>query len=293
MDQILTDLQAQLSSYYESVIALLPKLAVAILVFSLLFFLANRSKRIVNRRLSSQMDDPLLAQFLSRVIRIAIIIVAVIIVLNIIGLSSAAGGLLAGAGVSAFVIGFAFKDIGENLLAGLMLAFNRPFRVGDTVELDNVKGKVITLNFRDTHIKTFDGKDIFVPNANIIKNPVVNYTIDGFLRNDFVVGLDYGSDIDKAQKIMMDILNSTEGVLQEDKKPNVQLTNLNTSTMDMTIYYWIDTFNSKVPSMQLKTTLMESIVKALEGEGYYLPGNIIELKNYKDLEIKSSQTETA
>jgi len=288
MEKIYNDLQIQLLSYYEYLIALLPKLAVAVLVFSLLFFIANRSKRVVNQRLTQRMDDPLLAQFLSRTLRIAIIVIAVIIVLHIIGLSAAAGGLLAGAGVSAFVIGFAFKDIGENLLAGLMMAFNRPFRIGDTVELNGVKGKVITLNFRDTHIKTFDGKDIFIPNANIIKNPVVNYTIDGYLRYDFAVGLDYGSDVRKAQQIIMDILNQSEGVLQEDKKPDVQLTNLNTSTMDLTVYYWIDTFNSRVPATDLKTALMEKILTQLDKAGYYMPGDIIELKNYKDADFKQA-----
>ncbi|HAZ24509.1 MAG TPA: mechanosensitive ion channel protein MscS, partial [Algoriphagus sp.] len=99
-------------------------------------------------------------------------------------------GLLAGAGITAFVIGFALKDIGENFLAGILLAFKRPFKVGDTVDINGIRGVVLNLNLRDTQIKTPDGKDVFIPNATIIKNPLVNFTIDGFLRYDFIVGLD-------------------------------------------------------------------------------------------------------
>ena len=80
--------------------------------------------------------------------------------------------MLAGAGISAFIIGFALKDIGENFLAGIILAFKRPFRVGDIVDINGLKGKVLTLNLRDTQIKTGDGKDVFIPNAVIIKNPL-------------------------------------------------------------------------------------------------------------------------
>ena len=72
------------------------------------------------------------------------------------------------------------------------MAFKRPFRVGDFVESGVIRGTVLALNVRDTLLKTPDGKDVSVPNALIIKNPLINYTIDGFLRFDFVVGLPGG-----------------------------------------------------------------------------------------------------
>jgi len=180
--------------YYDGVIEILPKFVVATIAFSLIFFLANSGKRIVTTRLSKQMDDPLLARFLGRVVKVAGILLAVMIGFQILGLGDIAAGVFAGASFSAVVVGFAFKDIGENFLAGIILAFNRPFRVGDTVELDGQKGVVVTLDMRTSHIKTFDGKDVYIPNASVVKTPVINYTIDGFIRQDFIVGLDYGSD---------------------------------------------------------------------------------------------------
>ncbi|MEM9887299.1 MAG: mechanosensitive ion channel family protein [Bacteroidota bacterium] len=281
MEKFINDLWENLQSYYDEIIALLPKLLIAIIVFYLIWFIANRTRTFVVRRLSSKMDDPLLARFLGRMVRLTGIVLAIMIALKIIGLQDIAAGLFAGASFSAVVIGFAFKDIGENFLAGIILAFNRPFRIGDTVELDGEQGVVVTLNMRTSHIKTFDGKDVYIPNANIIKNPVINYTIDGFLRQEFVVGLDYGEDVNKAINIIIDTIDSVEGILKEDKKTTVFISKVNTSTLDLTVQYWLDTFDSKYSGLALKTEAIDKVLKALDEAGYYLPGNVIEMKNYK------------
>jgi small-conductance mechanosensitive channel len=273
-------------------VALLPKLILAIVVFTLLFFIANQTRNFVNKRLSTQMDDPLLARFLARLTKMAINIIGLLFVLKIIGLSDIAAGLITGASVSAIVVGFAFKDIGENFLAGIMLAFNRPFRVGDTVELNGHTGKVIALNLRNTQIKSFDGKDIFIPNANIVKNPVINYTIDGFLRYDFTVGLDYGSDVDKAMKIMMDTLMKVPNLLKDKGKgPSVSYSSLGASSLNLTAYFWIDTEDPKVSAGTVRTEAVDKVLSALDEAGFYMPGDIVEMKNYKEVELKTAKRE--
>lgn len=286
MDKFWNDLLLNLQGYYDGFVAVLPKIVLATLAFSILFFIANRGKRIVTNRLTKHMDDPLLAQFLGRVLKTFIVIIAVMVVLKIIGLGDIAAGLFAGASFSAVVVGFAFKDIAENFLAGIMLAFNRPFRVGDTVELDGLTGQVVALNMRTSHIKTFDGKDVFIPNANVVKNPVINYTIDGFLRHEFVVGLDYGSDTDKAMNLIKTTLDKIDGILTENKKVNVFISNLNTSTLDLTVQYWLDTFDAKHSSTVIKSKAINNVLSSLYDAGFYLPGNVLELKNYNQDEIK-------
>jgi small conductance mechanosensitive channel len=114
-----------------------------------------------------------------------------LITLYLLGLNSFTNKVLAGAGLLAFVIGFALKDIGENFLAGIILAFKSPFKLDDLIEVNNIIGFVKDINIRETHIKTPDGKDVFLPNSIILKNPMFNYTIDGFLRYEFVVGIAY------------------------------------------------------------------------------------------------------
>lgn len=290
MNNIISDLWIQLQSYYDALIILFPKLVVATIVFTVLFFIANRSRTAVGKRLAAKMDDPLLAKFLARMVKVGIVIISLMLVFKIIGLGDIAAGLITGASVSAVVMGFAFKDIGENFLAGIMLAFNRPFRVGDTVELNNIKGRIIALNMRTTHMKSSDGKDIYIPNANVVKNPVINYTIDGFLRQEFVIGLDYGSDVTKAIGIIEKVMSEIDGVLkQESKRPTVYISNLNTSTLDVLVYYWLDTFNSNYSGTSIKTTAIKRVLETLDKTGFYLPGNILELKNYSDKELVMGQ----
>lgn len=285
MNKFLTDLWANLQGYYDSLIAVLPKFVLAILAFSILFFIANRSRNIVNDRLTKRMDDPLLARFIARMVKVAIVLLSIMLVLKIIGLGDIAAGILTGASVSAVVVGFAFKDIAENFLAGIILAFNRPFRVGDTVELDGAKGKVIALDMRTTQIKSFDGKDIYIPNANVIKNLVINYTIDGFMRQEYTIGLDYGSDVDKAIDILKNTIIKVDGVLKDEKVPSVHINDLNTSTLDITVQYWLDTFDTKFPGTVIRTNAINRSLIALEAAGFYMPGDVVELKNYNDKEL--------
>ena len=290
MSNLINEVIQVFKSYYDDFVIFLPKLIIATIVFSIFYFFANRVRNVVKSRLEKQMDDPLLARFLSRIIRVIIITIAVLIVLQILGLGGTAGGVLATAGLGAFVIGFAFKDIGENFLAGIILAFDRPFRVGDVVDLDGVTGTVVALNFRTTHLKSFDGKDMYIPNANIIKTKVVNYTIDGYLRYSFEIGLDYDSDVMKAQKLVLETLYNVEGIIKEGpKSPSVNLTSLGVNTLNLTAYYWIDTFDKTVSTSKLKTSILHRSIQSLEKENFYLPGNILEIRNYKDSVLAASE----
>ena len=290
MDTLLNDLLANMESYYDTLVIILPKIFLASLVFSIFYFLANRSRNFVNARLTRNMDDPLLAIFLSRVVKIAMVLIAFLFALQILGLAGVATGIVTGASISAIVIGFAFKDIGENFLAGIMLAFNRPFQVGDTVELDGYLGTVIALNLRNARIKTFDGKDIFIPNADVIKNPVVNYTMDGYLRHNFTVGLAYGSDLSAAIKTILATMSQIPGILQEDKQTSVSISKLSLNALELTVYYWLDTFDKSVSGGVVKTQAVQETLTALSNAGFYMPGNVLELKNYEHEHLKTTSS---
>ena len=268
INEFFNDLTTNLQIYYDGFVLLLPKLVMAALIFYLLLFIANKSRNVANRKLTERMDDPLLAAFLSRIIKIGIVIFALMVVMNIVGLAGMAGGLLTGASISAVIIGFAFKDIGENFLAGIILAFNRPFRVGDTVELDGVKGKVVALNIRNTQIKSFDGKDIYIPNASVIKSPVVNYTLDGFMRHQFNVSIKHGSDTDKAIEILKNTIKNIDGVLKEDRAPSVEIVDLNDSSYKLSIKYWLNTFNQTSSASKIRTQAIRDAVVNLENAGF-------------------------
>lgn len=254
---------------------------ISLAILTLFYFIANFLQKILEKRLLSRMDDPLLANFLSVTARLIIIMAGIMVVFRFIGLTGVVSGLLAGAGITAFVIGFALKDIGENFLAGILLAFKRPFRVGDLVDIQGIRGTVLTLNLRDTQLKTAEGKDVFIPNAQIIKNPLINFTIDGFLRHDFVIGLDYGSDYRGAMKVILDAILQVPGVLDNHKKPNVWILDLAESTLNLQVTFWVDTFDRRIGDMEVKTNAIVQVLEALEKAGFNLPARVLEIKNYR------------
>ncbi|SDD28477.1 Mechanosensitive ion channel [Algoriphagus faecimaris] len=259
--------------------------AIAIAILIVFYLVANLLQRLLRKRLMRRMDDPLLANFLSVIFRLLILLIGFMVVFRVVGLTGVVSGLLAGAGITAFVIGFALKDIGENFLAGILLAFKRPFRVGDVVDINGISGKVVTLNLRDTQIKTADGKDVFIPNANIIKNALVNFTIDGYLRYDFVIGLDYGSDYQGAMDLIIQEVSQVKGVLSEVKQPNIWIADLAESTLNLRVTFWVDTFNPTVSDLKVKSQVIIRVLQALEKAGYNLPSRILELKNHQNLPL--------
>lgn len=271
-----------LNSYWETFLYLLPKIAIAVIVFIIILIIASKISQLVRKAASLRMDDPLIVNFLGRITRWSLIVSGLILCMFLLGLGGIAGGLIAGAGVSAIIIGFAFKDIGENFLAGIILAFSRPYNIGDKVETGSTYGIVRALDLRNTHIKTFDGKDVYVPNAMVLKNPLINYTRDGFLRYEFLVGIDYDDNIQHAIEVILKAVSSVEGVLAGDKAPQVQINELSTSTINLIVYIWTDTFDRTKDDLQIKTEVMNETKKALIENKITMPADILELKIYNE-----------
>ena len=240
-------------------------------------------QRFFVKRFGAKTEDSLLTNFLGRILFWVFVSIGISIFLNQVGLSGAVSGLLAGAGVTAIVLGFAFKDIGENLLAGIMLAFNRPFNIGNVIEIDGFVGTVKALQLRSTHLRTFDGRDIYIPNSSLIKNPLINYTQDGLLRHDFVVGLDYGESIKNVMdEIDSALANIKEIVHAEGLEPFVTIAEFATSTINLKIHFWINSKDFIGSTVVLKSEVMRKVMVALIEKDFGMPADILELKIYQD-----------
>jgi small conductance mechanosensitive channel len=260
------DVVIELKGWYDAIVFITPRLLIALLVLLLVWFIARSIRRISDVRLKKQMEDPLLAEFLAMMIRFVVIILGLLIALRILGLGGITAGILAGAGITAFIIGFALRDIGENFLAGILLAFKRPFKVGDFVESGVIKGNVMALSIRDTHLKTPDGKDVYIPNANIIKNPLINYTIDGFLRFDIATSLPAGSDYQKNMRQMKAAVEKVEGVIRKRRAVTVNVSGLAPGKVDITVSFWIDTFTAKNNSDYIRSQVMLRVQDVIENK---------------------------
>lgn len=155
-----------------------------------------------------------------------------------------------------------------------------------------MRGQVLTLNLRDTQIKTGDGKDVFIPNGMILKNPLINFTIDGYLRYDFIVGLDYGSDYEAAVDLIRKTIIQVPGVLGETKAPEVWVIELAESTLSIQVTFWVDTFERTISDAIVKSSAILLVLTALEKAGFNMPARIIELKNYQGKGLKTASPDS-
>lgn len=272
-----------IEQYWSEIYANSPKIILAVIFFVLFLLVGFLFKKITRKVIERKIEDRLLSRFFGKVIVWFFGIIGFAVSLNTAGLGGVAGSVIAGAGVGAFIIGFAFKDLGENFLSGIMLAFSRPFQVGDLVETNGVQGKVVSLDLRNTHIKSSDGKDIYIPNSSVVKNNLINYTIDGFLRQEIDLGVDYGSNFESCISFIQEEIKSISGVLvSDDKKPNIVIKDLGASSLNFKVIYWIDMFDSKYSAAEIKKQATFKILARLNTEGVGMPGDIVELKNYNE-----------
>ncbi len=185
------------------------------------------------------------AQFFRSLTRWLVVLFGVALALNVLGVSLALSGVLAGSGLAAIIFGFAFKEIGENLLSGLFLAFSRPFEIADFINSESIEGEVEAIRLRHTHVRTADGRDIFIPNAQIFNKPLTNYTRDGLRRPSFKIGIDYGDDARAACKLITDAVSAIRGVLT-DPPPRTILNAFTPNYVELEASFWINTFMIEV-----------------------------------------------
>lgn len=236
---MLQEFSAVAHTYFTHFIYLLPRLVVAAVVLTIVWLAARRLRNYLAAKLTAHSADPLLTNFLTEVGRWLLVLGGVLLALQIIGFSGVVGGLLGGLGLSAFLVGFAFKDIAENFLAGVILAFNRPFHVQDNIEVKGLKGKVLELNLRTTRIKTVDGKDIYIPNSLVLKEPVVNYTRDGQVRQDYAVSLGPTADPDAIMQQLLAQVRQEEIVLDTPgHQPAAAIEELTDDKLTLRIFFW-------------------------------------------------------
>ncbi|MDT7830561.1 mechanosensitive ion channel family protein [Pricia sp. S334] len=270
-----------LALFYERFIAQLPGIGMGLLIIILGLLIGSWLGAFARRRLAAKTDDPLMSRFLGKAIKYTLIIIAIMLALNAAGLGAVAAGILTAAGASAVVLGFAFKDIGENFISGIILAFSRPFDVNDTVMIGENFGKVKALEFRYTKLKTFDGKDVYIPNSDVLTTPVTNYTEDGFFRWDFIIGIAYEDNIEGAKRTVLEALRTAPGVIEDEEHENFVIEDeLATSTVNLKVFFWVDTKDFRRMALITKGIVVKSVKEALEDAGYYMPADIQEIKLY-------------
>lgn len=258
-----------------------PEILLAILIVAVGLLVSNKLAGFGRKVIERKSQDPLMTNFLTKTIKLVLGVIVVMFAMRVAGLDGIATGLLTAAGASAVIIGFAFKDIGENFISGVILSFNRPFNLNDTVEVGDIFGKVTAMEFRYTKLKTFDGRDVYIPNSDVVKKPVFNYTEDGFYRVEFMAGIAYEDKIDDARDLILKTVRGCEGVVEDDAhEVFVAVDELAVSTVNLKVRFWVETKDYRKRSLMIRGRVITEVKQALETNGFSLPADIQEIKLY-------------
>jgi|LakMenEpi03Aug12_release.lakeMendotaPanAssembly.Ray.scaffolds.fasta_scaffold185747_2 small conductance mechanosensitive channel len=227
----------------DAFFAKLPNILVALATLVLFFFGARLVKKIVVNLCKRTHFDDTLSHALGAIVIFFVNLLGVLVAATIIFPSFSPGNLVAGLGITSVAVGFAFKDILENFFAGILLLWQKPFRIGDEIRTNGFEGTVQDIDIRSTRIKTIDGELVVVPNGSMLSSPIVVLTGYDERRVKMTVAAPQNKTAEELRRVILDVLNKSESV-QKEPAPLIYQTSVGSS---LDVYFWAD---SRATSLQ-------------------------------------------
>ena len=255
---------------WKWLIALLPRVVGALLIFGLGWWLSGIIANIFTRGMERTKVDEGVRTFLNSCIKIVIKIIVIITTLATLGMNVTT--LVAALGTAGVTIALALKDSLSNFASGVLILFNRIFKVGDFIEINGQTGTVRRIELMFTTLATADNKRLVIPNSVITSNMTVNYTAKSVRRLDLSVGVAYGSDILVVKKAILSALKNCSDV-NWDKEPIVGISSFDDSAITFDIKVWVNTktFNAS------RYAINENILAELRKAGVEIPFNQLDV----------------
>jgi small conductance mechanosensitive channel len=237
--------------------------ALAILIAGI--FVAGWARRSVLRVLNrAPRVDETLKPVLASIVRYTILVFVLIAVLAQFGVQTTS--IIALLGAAGLAVGLALQGTLQNIAAGIMLLFLRPFRIGDYIDAEGLSGTVDEIGLFTTHLHTYDGIYLEAPNAKLWNRAILNYSRVEARRLDVVVGISYDDDIDKAQAALLDLMTSDARVNAEPE-PQVLVKELADSSVNLDLRCWTAADNY----WGLLFDLNKAVKQRLDAEGITIP----------------------
>jgi small conductance mechanosensitive channel len=253
----------------EKFFVLLPELILGIVVFAVFWFIGLAAQWVVEHLSHKYRQARNLGLVLGRLSHAMVIIVGLLVALTIVAPTFQMGDLIKVLGIGGIAIGFAFREILQNFLAGILLLLHEPFRIGDEIKIDEFEGTVEAIQTRATTIKTYDSRRIVIPNTDLFTKPVIVNTAYASRRAEYVVGVGFGDDIERAKELISEAVRGIEGVLA-DPPPQVLTTDLADFSVQITALYW-----TKPPEhmnlLRVQNAVISAIKSKLSDAGIDLP----------------------
>lgn len=269
LERIIASVEQSAAAFFE----LLPGLALGIVVF-LVFLGAGRLLRTRLEPRLAEKRTPSFGQVFATLLYVGLVVFGLVVGAGIAFPTLNLATMVAGLGLLGVAAGFAFQDILSNLLAGVLLIFRQPFVSGDQIEVDGHRGTVEGITIRETRLRTFGGRLIIIPNADVYTNAIEVQTAAPQIRSDVTVGVAYGSDLGESRRLALETLGRIEGVAS-DPAPQAFYTEFGGSAIDLDLRYWTDPHQAEIRAV--RDRVIEAIHDAFEDAGIEIPFDIITL----------------
>ena len=229
----------KLTRWSHSILGFLPEIAIAILVILLARFLSGIFSRAVSGGLGRVSNNASLVGLLGTVVWVVVIAVGLFVALGVLGLDKTVTSLLAGAGVIALAVGFAFQDLTANFISGTMIAIARPLQTGDTIETNGFTGRVLEVKLRSIVLDNGQGQTIEIPSKDVFQKPITNFSRTGERRLELAFGVSHLDDLEQVQQVASAAIRALPFV-HNGYPVQVYFRAFTLDNVQGTVWFWID-----------------------------------------------------
>lgn len=266
IDQSLTE---QLGQFVQGFWDALPQIIIALVVLALTWLLAKGLRSLTSRISRSTRMRRSLTEVLQMIVSATTWIVGILIATVIVFPSMTPAKMLTALGLGSVAIGFAFKDVFENFLAGILILFREPFRLGDYIECSGIEGQVEEITIRDTHVRQTDGQRVVMPNALLFKEPVTVRTDKDLRRTTIICGVAYGEDVDQARDVITRSVKRVDTVRDDVRDVQIFAQAFNSSSIDFEVTWW--TGSRPIDIRVSRDQVVAAVKRALDDAGIEIP----------------------
>ena len=242
-----------------------PKLLSALLIFVLSLYLARLLSNFLKRVLQRRRAPAGVVQLLGQLALWSIIVAGIITALQQFVDVTA---FLTGLGILGFTVGFALQDIMKNFAAGVILLLQQPFHVGETIGVKGFDGTVVAIDLRSTEMKATDGRVVILPNADVLANPIINYSRANQRRVELSLNLSHASKPDSVRQIILNAIESVPGFVKEPA-PIIVFNNLTDHAVELNANFWVDV--TKNDPYHAKDAVLLKVMSAFTEQGIEIP----------------------
>lgn len=273
----------QLREMAYGFLAMTPQLAIALVVLVLTWLVSRIASWIIESIASRSKLRRSLIELSKNLISTVIWILGVLIAITVAFPSVTPSKALTAIGLGSIAIGFAFKDVFENFLAGILILYREPMRIGDHIHCADVEGKVERISIRDTHVRQTDGQLVVMPNAMLFKDPVYIRTDRPYRRVTITAGIAYGEDVAEGRKVIEGALQGLDTVAQ-DRPIQIFAKEFNSSSIDFEVTWW--TGSTPLDERRSRDKVVEAVKAALDAAGIEIPFPYRTLTFKEPLEVR-------